>query len=229
MSQLVNDSLTEGIIQANMSSSDFNVQSQFSEDLNSFIKQFKSYHIEVTGMPAIYHRLDQSITQTQRQSLILAIILAFFLVTLMFKSLKKGLYSIIPMIVSVIILFGFMGWAGIPLDIATVLVSSISVGVGDYAIHIISGFNHYYKLGSSVNQSLRKSIQISGRAVIINVLSVSAGFLVLVFSDLVPLQHFGMIITVAMFSSGLAAITLLPIIIKVTQKSKKIEISNRIV
>jgi len=223
MTQLVNDSLTEGIIQANLSSSDFNTQTQFSEDLNRFIKQYKSYNIEVTGVPAIQSRLDQSITQTQRQSLILAIILAFILVALIFKSVKKGLYSIIPMIVSVIVLFGFMGWSGIPIDIATVLVSSIAVGVGDYAIHIISGFNYYFKLEPDVNTSLGKSVQISGRAVIINVLSVSAGFLVLSLSSLVPLQRFGTIVAVAMLSSGLAAITLLPIIIKATQKSKKIK------
>jgi hypothetical protein len=114
-----------------------------------------------------------------------------------------------------------MGWTGIPIDIATVLVASISIGVGDYAIHIISGFNHYFKLEPDVNKALGKSIQISGRAVIINVLSVAVGFMVLVFSNLVPLQRFGIIIGVAMISSGLAAITLLPIIIKATSKSKK--------
>ncbi|MFA5772906.1 MAG: MMPL family transporter, partial [Thermoplasmata archaeon] len=223
MTQLVNDSLTEGLIQANMSTADNKVITQFSEDLNHFTEQFKNYNIEVSGIPALYLRLDQSIVQTQRQSMFLAIILAFALVALMFKSVKKGLYSIVPMTISIIVLYGFMGWAGIPIDIATVLVASISIGVGDYAIHIISGFNHYFKLEQDVNTSLRKSIQISGRAVIINVLSVSAGFFVLIFSHLVPLQRFGIIIGVAMISSGLAAITLLPVIMKATQKSQKIK------
>jgi hypothetical protein len=220
MTQLVNDSLNEGIIQANMSTADNKALTQFSEDLNQFIKQFKNNQIEISGIPALYLRLDQSIVQTQRQSMILAILLVFALVAISFKSVKKGLYSIVPMTVSIIVLYGFMGWTGIPIDIATVLVASISIGVGDYAIHIISGFNHYFKLEPDVNTSLRKSIQISGRAVIINVLSVAAGFIVLVFSNLVPLQRFGIIIGVAMISSGLAAITLLPIIIKATSKSK---------
>jgi hypothetical protein len=229
MTQLVNDSLNEGIIQANMSTADNKALTQFSEDLNQFIKQFKNNQIEISGIPALYLRLDQSIVQTQRQSMILAILLVFALVAISFKSVKKGLYSIVPMTVSIIVLYGFMGWTGIPIDIATVLVASISIGVGDYAIHIISGFNHYFKLEPDVNTSLRKSIQISGRAVIINVLSVAAGFMVLVFSNLVPLQRFGIIIGVAMISSGLAAITLLPIIIKATSKSKKIKINNSIV
>ncbi|MBI5218524.1 MAG: RND family transporter [Bacteroidia bacterium] len=223
MTQLVNDSLNEGLIQANMSTADNKVLTQFSEDLNQFIKQFKNYQIEVSGIPALYLRLDQSIVQTQRRSMILAIILAFALVALMFKSVKKGLYSIVPMTISIIILYGFMGWTGIPIDIATVLVASISIGVGDYAIHIISGYNHFFKLEPDVNTALRKSIQISGRAVIINVLSVAAGFIVLIFSHLVPLQRFGIIIGVAMISSGLAAITLLPVIMKATQKSQKIK------
>jgi hypothetical protein len=229
MTQLVNDSLNEGIIQANMSTADNKALTQFSEDLNQFIKQFKNNQIEISGIPALYLRLDQSIVQTQRQSMILAILLVFALVAISFKSVKKGLYSIVPMTVSIIVLYGFMGWTGIPIDIATVLVASISIGVGDYAIHIISGFNHYFKLEPDVNTSLRKSIQISGRAVIINVLSVAAGFIVLIFSNLVPLQRFGIIIGVAMISSGLAAITLLPIIIKATSKSKKIKINNSIV
>lgn len=221
MKQLVNDSLNEGIVQANMSTADNKVLTQFSEDLNQYIKQFKNYQIEVSGIPALYLRIDQSIVQTQRQSMLLAVLLAFALVALTLKSVKKGLYSVVPMIISIIVLYGFMGWTGIPIDIATVLVASISIGVGDYAIHIISGYNHYFKLNPNVNTSLRKSIQISGRAVLINVLSVSGGFLVLVFSNLVPLQRFGLIIGVAMISSGLAAITILPIIIKATQKSQK--------
>jgi len=227
MKQLVNDSLTEGIIQANMSTIDNKVLAKFAEDLNRFTSQFKDNNIEVSGIPSLYLRLDKSVVQTQRQSLILAIILAFALVTLMFKSVKNGFYSIIPMSVSVIVLFGFMGWTGIPIDIATVLVSSIAVGVGDYAIHIISGFKQYFKLEPDVNTALRKSIQISGKAVIINVLSVSAGFLVLTFSNLVPLQRFGIIIAVAMISSGLAAITLLPVIIKATQKSNSIKLDDQ--
>ncbi|MGA1977445.1 MAG: MMPL family transporter [Bacteroidales bacterium] len=221
MKQMVNDSLTEGLIQGNMSTTDNKVLTKFSEDLDHFTEQFKNYNIEVSGIPSLYLRLDQSIVQTQRQSMILAILLVLSLVTIIFKSLKKGLYSIVPMIVSLIVLNGFMGWTGIPIDIATVLVASIAIGVGDYAIHIISGYNYYFKSEHNVNKSLEQSILISGKAVIINVLSVTAGFLVLVFSSLVPLQRFGLIIAVAMVSSGLAAITLLPVIIKATQKSQE--------
>jgi len=220
MKQVVNESLTEGLVQANMSTSDNATLTEFSENLSEFIQKYKDYQIEISGIPSLYLRLDESIVQTQKHSLFLAIILAFLLVALVFRSVKKGLLSIIPMTVSIIVLYGFMGWAGIPIDIATVLVASISIGVGDYAIHIISGFNHYYLQESDAKNALTKSLQISGRAVIINVLSVAAGFIALVFSDYVPLQRFGILVVVAIMSSGLAAVTLLPMIMKATQRTR---------
>ncbi len=221
MTQLVNDSLNEGLVQANLSTSELRTIVQFIESLNQYIKQFHSFKIEISGMPMIISKIDESIVKSQRRSLCLAIFLAFILVTIVFKSLKKGLYSIVPMISSVIVLYGFMGWAGIPIDIATVLVGSIGVGVGDYVIHILSGYNFYYELYSDSNFALKESLKISGRAVIINAMSVSAGFIVLILSNLVPLQNFGTIVPITLLSSALAAITLLPIIIRATSRSKK--------
>ncbi len=90
-----------------------------------------------------------------------------------------------------------MGWFHIPLDVATVLVASVTMGIGiDYAIHFISHFMHDQKNGKSIIDSVRSSTQISGRSIIINILSVTLGFVVLIFSDLVPLQRFGMLIGV---------------------------------
>ena len=195
---------------------------------NKIIMDDSLKHEEIYGIPSLYLRLDESIVQTQRHSLFLAIILAFLLVALIFRSVKKGLLSIIPMTVSILVLYGFMGWAGIPFDIATVFVASISIGFGDYAIHIISGFNHYHAQDADAKNALTRSLRISGRAEIINVLSVSAGFIALVFSDYVPLQRFGIIVVVAIVSSGLAAVTLLPVVMKATQEIKTITLNEKI-
>ena len=60
---------------------------------------------------------------------------------------------------------------------------------------------------------MEETIQISGKAIVINVLSVAAGFLVLVFSQMVPLQNFGILVALSMFGSGLGALTLLPVLL----------------
>ena len=97
------------------------------------------------------------------------------------------------------------------LDIATVLVGSISIGIGiDYAIHMISYFNHEYSETENYRISIKNAISVSGKAILINALSVSFGFLVLVFGNLIPLQRFGILVAVTMVASGLGALTLLP-------------------
>ena len=60
---------------------------------------------------------------------------------------------------------------------------------------------------------MEETIMISGKAIVINVVSVAAGFLVLIFSEMVPLQNFGLLVAMSMIGSGLGALTLLPVIL----------------
>ncbi len=115
-----------------------------------------------------------------------------------------------------------MGLSGISLNIATVLVASVALGIGiDYSIHIFSHFNDSFQKNQDLKKAIEESILISGKAIIINVVSVSAGFLVLVFSDMVPLQYFGLLIAISMVSSCLGALTLLPVILILVNRKKK--------
>lgn len=139
----------------------------------------------------------------------------------MLRSLRNGIYAAIPIIAAISILFGVMGLTGISLNIATVLVASVALGIGiDYSIHIISHFNAIYAKTGLLEKSIRDTLLISGKAIIINVISVSAGFLVLIFSDMVPLQYFGILIAISMFSSSLGAMTLLPALLIIIHKKK---------
>jgi predicted RND superfamily exporter protein len=226
MEQLVSYDLDEGLIQGNISTTDNEALSDFSDDLEQFIKENQSddCEMEVTGIPSLYERLDHSIVSSQANSLILAIILVFIIVALLLKSPLKGFFAIIPIGATLLLLFGFMGFTGIPLDIATVLVGSISVGIGiDYAIHMITHFEEDYKKTKSIQSALEESIKISGRAIVINVLSVSLGFLILLFSNLVPLQRFGLLVAVTMISSGVATLTLMPVVINLISRRIKIK------
>ncbi len=123
-----------------------------------------------------------------------------------------------------------MGITGITLDIATVLVASIVMGIGiDYSIHIMTGFNNFIIAGGEgVDSAIEKVLFFSGKAVVINVLSVSSGFIVLLFSQLVPLQNFGLLIAVSMIGSGLGALTILPAILILANRKKIQLIINKI-
>jgi len=190
------------------------------KEFDDYMKRFiaknstPSCTIEITGMPFIDVTMDRSLINSQLGSLAIAILFVIIIVGAILRSLKSGIFAAIPIISAIIILFGVMGYTGIPLNMATVLVASIAMGIGiDYSIHVITHFNDSMKKGSTVYQALEYTIGISGKAIVINVISVSAGFLVLLFSEMVPLQYFGLLIFLSMVGSGLAALTFLPVIL----------------
>jgi hydrophobe/amphiphile efflux-3 (HAE3) family protein len=229
MTQLVSEDLDKGIIQSRFASVDSKNIDEFTSKMNKFIQENNSENIkiELTGMPSVYVKLNDSLIQSQFSSLILALVMVLLIVGLMLRSISKGVYATIPIIATILILFGFMGITGIPLDIATVLVGSIALGIGiDYSIHIITGFNFHLKETGDAEKAIEKTILSSGKAVIINVISVAAGFLILIFSQIVPLQNFGILVAISMFGSGIGALTLLPIILILANRKRKIVANN---
>ncbi|MBN2615956.1 MAG: RND family transporter [Bacteroidales bacterium] len=227
MSQLVNHDLNKGIIQSRFASSDSKQMEEFAKYMNQYIKKHSTpqCQIELTGMPSVYVKMNNSLIRSQFTSLSLAILLVIFIVGLILKSFKKGFYAAIPIFATIIILFGFMGFAGIALDIATVLVASVALGMGiDYSIHIITHFYNDLKETHDVEAAINETIRVSGKAIIINVASVAAGFLVLLFSHIVPIQNFGLLVALSMAGSGFAALTILPILLILnTRKQNKIK------
>ena len=192
MPQLVNDDLTKGIIQSKFASVDSKEIEVFTAKMNRFIEDNSNEHckIELTGMPSVYVKLNSSLINSQYNSLLIAIVMVVLIVGLILRSASKGIFAAIPVVATIIVLFGFMGITGIPLDIATVLVASIALGIGiDYSIHVITGFNKYLIDNGDTEKAIEETILHSGKAIIINVISVSAGFLVLLFSQIVPLQR----------------------------------------
>jgi len=223
MQRFVSDDLDEGIILSTFLSPDNKSKKAFGDYMDKFIKanSTNDCQIAITGMPFIDVTMDKSLVKSQFGSLAIAIIFVVIIVALILRSFSSGIYAVIPIVVAITILFGFMGIAGISLNIGTVLVASIALGIGiDYSIHIISHFNHIYEQSNNLEKAFEGSITVSGKAILINAISVSAGFLVLLFSQMVPLQYFGLLIAFSMLGSSLGALTLLPVIIILIKRRK---------
>ena len=223
MQRLVSEDLSQGIIISKFKSPDNQSKKVFAAYMNEFIQNnsSESCNIQITGMPFVDITMDRSLINSQLGSITIAIIFVIIVVGLMLKSVRNGFYASLPIIAAIMILFGVMGLTGISLNIATVLVASVALGIGiDYSIHIISHFNATYQKCGNTEKAIEDAILISGKAIIINVISVSAGFLVLVFSEMVPLQYFGILIALSMVSSSLGAMTLLPAILITIHKEE---------
>jgi uncharacterized protein len=221
MQKFVSEDQSEAIIISKFLSPEYTDKKAFGNYMAKFIEEnsTEACTIEITGMPFIDVTMDRSLIYSQAGSLTIALIFVIIIVGAILRSFIAGIFAAIPIISAIIILFGIMGYTGIPLNIVTVLVASIAVGIGiDYSIHVITHFNDSIKKGASISQALKDTIGISGKAIIINVSSVSVGFLVLLFSEMVPLQYFGMLIFLSMVASGLAALTFLPVILILAQR-----------
>jgi predicted RND superfamily exporter protein len=223
LQKFITPGFDEAVIISKFISSDNQSVKVFAAHMQKFINEHadESCRIEITGMPFIEATMDQSLINSQIGSVLIAVLFVIVIVGLILRSLISGVYAAIPIVAAIIILFGFMGFTGIPLNIATVLVASITMGIGiDYSIHVISHFRSGIRKGETITEALSETIEISGRAIIINVFSVSAGFLVLLFSEMVPLEYFGLLISLSMFGAGLGALTLLPAILILSNRKK---------
>ena len=221
--KFITSDLDEAVIISKFISSENKAKKDFEKYMQKFIDENsnETCTIQLTGMPFIDVTMDRSLIQSQIGSVLIAILFVIIIVGLILRSFLSGIFAAVPIVAAIVILFGFMGFSGIPLNIATVLVASIAVGIGiDYSIHVISHFNHAVKSGANLKAALSETIEISGKAIIINVLSVSAGFLVLLFSEMVPLEYFVLLISLSMFGSGLGALTLLPAILILSKRKR---------
>jgi len=226
LEQLIDQDKTEGIIQA-MTAGAFTEQSQtIIKKIQNYIntKNNHNYQFQLTGSPLVYEHLNRSLLKSQFYSLAIAIVAIFFCLVFLVRSFTDGLIGIVPIFLTLIILFGTMGFLKIPLDVATVLVGSICIGIGiDYTIHFL---NRYYqeRKRNDTKTALLTTIRYTGSAIMVNVVTVMLGFLVLIFSNLMPVARFGTLLAIMMFSSGLAANTILPAILLL--KEKRSEISS---
>jgi len=225
MPQLVSDDLDKAIIQSKFASIETEEIEFFTIKMNRFFRENTSgnFTIEFTGIPSIYYKLNESLIRSQYTSLILAVILVLIIVGMILRSILSGVFAAVPILTTIIMLLGFMGFAGVPLDIVTVLVGSIALGIGvDYSIHVISGFTKHLNEAGNPEKAIENTLTISGKAVIINAASVAGGFIILIFSQMGPFQHFGLLVSISMFGSGIAALTLLPALLFLANRKNKI-------
>ncbi len=182
------------------------------------------FSLQQTGLPPILLQIYYQLVRSLLLSLLFALVLVLLIIMVQLRSLVGGLISIAPIVLTVIICFGLMGYLGIALDDMTVMTASIAIGIGiDYAIHFNSRFRSELKEGKRESEALILTLKTTGRAIVINALTVMMGFIVLVGASMVPVRRFGWLIALLMFISALGALTLLPALI-ITTKPRFIRI-----
>ncbi len=188
------------------------------EEINNFAKTNlpRGYTIQMAGSAIVENDLTTLIVNGAIRSLLLSLLIVFIILSIYYKSAIAGLYSIIPIGLTILINFGVMGFFGIHMDIATAMVGSIAVGVGiDYTIHFLSTYKYERAKTDNLTTVSHNTLLTTGKAIIFNAASVGAGFAVLIFSTLVPLAYLGLLIALTMAVSSLAALTIIPFLLRI--------------
>ncbi len=168
----------------------------------------------IGGYGYINARLSDLIIRGQIRSLILAVLAVAFLIMLVFKSVRSGLFVSVPLAGSMIILFGLMGYLGIVLDVATAMLSSIMIGVGvDYTIHFLWRYKTERESGKSYEDAVFTTLTTTGRGIIFNAFSVIVGFTALLISSFMPIRFFGFLVMISISSCLVGALVLVPALI----------------
>ena len=179
------------------------------------VSKLKDTNVEyqLSGLGVLYNNLLQSLFGSQIASLSFVFGAIFLMLLILFRSLLTSLVVIFVPLVAVGFVFSFMSLFSIPLDIMTITIASISVGMSvDYAIHIAWRFREEQKI--SLRNAEINTINSSGQAVLITAMTVIVGFLVFIFSNFNPTVLFGLLSALAIFVSAALALRFIPIFLE---------------
>jgi len=168
--------------------------------------------ITMTGTLYLYNLNQKYLLESQIKSIILSFLSVIGFLFFMFRSAKYGFFSILPNLLPIILILGVMGWAGIDLNIATVMVAPIALGiVVDDTVHFITRFRKEHKFEHiALHEVLRKTTNSVGNAIIFTSLINIMGFLILLISRFQPTRQFGFLISLTLFFALIGDLVLLP-------------------
>lgn len=167
--------------------------------------------IHLTGMLVLYNNMLQSLFDSQILTLGLTVAALMTMFLVLFRSVKIALIAVFPNLLSIGVVLGFMGWMKIPLDMMTITIAAISVGIAvDDTIHYIHRFMQEFEKDRDYIKALHRCHKSIGYAMYYTSVTIIIGFSILVLSNFIPSIYFGLLTGLAMFIALVAALTLLP-------------------
>lgn len=196
---------------------------RINNDVDKIIKNKETTH-RLSNLMVLYNNMLQSLFDSQILTLGFVVIILFIMFLILFRSLKIAIIALIANIIPISAIFGIMGWLNIPLDIMTITIAAIAIGIGvDDTIHFIHRFKEEFKIDHDYVNAMRRSHQSIGYAMYYTSLIIIIGFSILVLSNLIPTIYFGLLTVVTMFTVLTADLLLLPKLLLIFKPYEKIK------
>ena len=168
----------------------------------------------LAGPAALLGAVSHLVIRGQIISLLMASLVIFIIMSLVFRSFVGGILATLPMSLAVILIFSLLGNLGIPLNITTSLLTCILVGVGvDYSVHFLWHLREYLREGENLEIAIANTMKVSGKGILFNGVSVVVGFSVLMFSVFMPLKEFSILIMASIGFCFIGGMAILPALV----------------
>lgn len=167
--------------------------------------------VHITGVLILYNNMLQSLFTSQILTIGAVFIGILLMFLILFRSLLLSLIALVPNMLAALVVLGGMGLAGIPLDMMTITIAAIAIGIGvDDTIHYIYRFRREFAIDRNYIAAMHRSHASIGKAMYYTSVTIIVGFSILALSEFIPSIYFGLLTGLAMLAAIVASLTLLP-------------------
>ena len=190
---------------------------QINYDLENKLK-LKKDEFKLAGVLILFNNLLQSLFKSQILTLGLVMIGIFLMFIILFRNIKLSFIGVVPNFIAALFILGIIGLLGIPLDMMTITIAAITIGIAvDNSIHYIYRFKEEFLKTKDYNQTLKVCHSTVGVAILNTSITIVFGFSILVFSKFIPTIYFGVFTGIAMLLAMISVLTLLPSLILISK------------
>ena len=199
------------------------VTDRFSETFgNRTLAGGEPMQVAATGIMSLFGRIIHAAIYSAAQSYGIALVVITLMMILLIGNLKLGLISMIPNLTPIITVLGLMGWLGINLDMITMLIASIVIGLAvDDTIHFMYNFRRYYQLTGDLHVAVENTLMTAGRAMLTTSVVLSFGFFIFMFAEMNIFFYFGLLAGSAVLLALGADLLLAPALMTLVIKRQK--------
>ena len=190
---------------------------QINFDLENKLKLDKE-EFKLAGVLILFNNLLQSLFKSQILTLGLVMVGIFIMFMILFRNFKLSFIGVVPNFIAAFFILGIIGLLGIPLDMMTITIAAITIGIAvDNSIHYIYRFKEEFLRNKDYNKTVKTCHSTVGVAILNTSITIVFGFSILVFSKFIPTIYFGVFTGIAMLLAMISVLTLLPSLILISK------------
>ena len=178
-------------------------------------KQGLGHRIVPFGDGWISYLTVRLLVEGQALSIVLALVTDLILITLLLGSLRMGFIAVLPVAFSLLVVLAALAVAGTPLGIANSMFAGIALGIGlDFAIHLTTAYRQRLRQGIPAGEALRSTLELTGPAICVSAASITAGFAVLMLSEIAPNLQLGVMVCLCLLTCAVTTLLLIPSLLR---------------